>query len=256
MLVYLDMVMVLNFLVDFLLLLGSNQLTGYPPEWRKASGGALLGSLYAGACLLPGFGFLGNFLWRTVFLCLMAVLAFGWNKNAVQRGAVFLLLSMALGGIASGIRMVDFGAMCLCAFLLWALCRVGFRGEIGSRQYIPVEMSWQGKHLSLMALIDTGNLLRDPLTGEQVLICGCDVGEELFGIEGNLFADPVAFLSSGRMQGWRLISYHGVGNEGGMLPALRIKNVRIGKNVRDAVVAFAPNRIGEGDHYRMLTGGR
>lgn len=256
MLVYLDAVMILNFLVDFLLLLGSNQLTGYPPEWSKALRGALLGGLYAGVCLLPGFRFLGSFLWRTVFLCLMAVLAFGWSKNSIQRSAVFLLLSMALGGIASGLHLVDFGAICLCACLLWALCRVGFGGEIGNRQLIPVEMNWQGKQLSLMALMDTGNLLRDPLTGERVLICGSDVGEELFGIDRNLFADPAAFLSSGRMQGWRLIPYHGVGNEGGILPALRMKNVKIGKNVRDAVVAFAPNRIGEGNTYRMLTGGR
>ena len=254
--VYLDAVTVLNFLVDFLLLLGSNQLTGYPIEWQRTLGAALLGGLYAGACLIPDFRFLGSLLWRTVFLCLMAVLAFGWKKTTLRRGAVFLLLSMALGGIASGIRMVDFGAICLCACLLWVLCRVGFRVEIGNRQYIPVEMNWQGKHLSLTALMDTGNLLRDPLTGEQVLICGCDVGEELFGIERNQFADPVAFLSSVRMQGWRLIPYHGVGNEGGILPALRMKDVKIGKSVRDAVVAFAPNRIGEGDGYRMLTGGR
>ena len=107
-LVYLDMVMLLNCLVDYLLILGTNRLTGYPPEGARAAGSSLLGSIYAAACLFPDFRFLGNVLWRAVFLLLMAVLAFGWNLGAVRRGAVFILLSMALGGIAGGMQVRHF----------------------------------------------------------------------------------------------------------------------------------------------------
>ena len=75
--VYLDLVMLLNFLVDYLLLLGTNRLSGSPMTPGRCALAAVLGSVYAGACLLPGFRFLGNFLWRCVSLGLMAVLAFG-----------------------------------------------------------------------------------------------------------------------------------------------------------------------------------
>lgn len=255
MLVYLDLVMILNFLVDFLLILGTNRLTGYPPGGTRAAGASFLGSIYAAVCLIPGFRFLGNVLWRTVFLCLMAVLAFGWNVGAVRRGAVFVLLSMALGGLAEGVRLKHFLAICLCALLLWLLCRVGFGGQLGSREYVPVELTWQGRSLRLMALRDTGNTLRDPLTGEPVLVCGADVGEELLKLPRSAFQDPAGTVAAGVLPGLRLIPYRAVGQPGGMLLALRLKDVKIGNQRVSPLVAFAPQKLANGEDYQMLTGG-
>lgn len=255
MFVYLDMVMLLNFIVDFLLILGTNRLTGYPPGGAKAAGASLLGSIYAAACLIPGLRFLGNAGWRIVFLCLMAVLAFGWNIGTVRRGAVFVLLSMALGGMAGGVRLKHFPAICLCALLLWLLCRVGFGGQLGSREYVPVELAWQGRTLRLMALRDTGNTLRDPLTGESVLVCGADVGEELLKLPHSAFQDPAGTVAAGLLPGLRLIPYHAVGQPGSMLLALRLKDVKIGEQRVSPLVAFAPQKLAKGEDYRMLTGG-
>ena len=255
MLVYLDMVILLNFLVDFLLILGTNRLTGYPPGIPNAAAASIMGSAYAAVCLFPEFRFLGNIGWRIVFLGLMAVLAFGWSISAARRGAVFVLLSMALGGIATGVRVQHFPAIVLCAVLLWLLCRVGFGGQFGSREYIPVELNWQGKNLRLLALRDTGNTLRDPLTGESVLVCGADVGEELFQLPRSTFSDPVGTVTSGILPGCRLIPYHSVGQPGGMLLAVRLENIRIGNRSVSQLVAFAPQEIGKGEDYRMLAGG-
>lgn len=255
MVLYLDMVVILNFLVDFLLILGTNRLTGHPPGAWKGAAAAGLGALYAALCMLPQLRFLGNTLWRLVFLGLMSVTAFGWNRSAVRRGAVLVLLSMALGGIATGIGVADFFAVCLCALLLWLLCRVGFHGELGRREYVPVELSWQGRTVKLMALRDTGNTLRDPLTGEQVLVCGADVGEKLLGIGRDCFSDPAKTVAGGTLPGLRLITYRAVGQPMGMMLMLRLKGVRIGNRVADPLVAFAPQAIGDGEGYGMLTGG-
>lgn len=255
MLVYLDMVMLLNFLVDFFLILGTNRLTGYPPGGAGAALASFLGSVYAAACLAPGFRFLGNICWRIIFLCLMTVLAFGWNPGTIRRGAVFVLLSMALGGMAGGVRMKHFPAICLCAVLLWLLCRVGFGGQMGNREYVPVELNWQDRTLRLMALRDTGNTLRDPLTGEAVLVCGADVGEELLQLPRSAFQDPARTLAEGLLPGLRLIPYRAVGQPGSMLLALRLKNVKMGGQIINPLVAFAPQKLVEGEDYRMLTGG-
>ena len=92
--IYADVVMGLNFLVDFLLLLGADRLCGFPTALKRCGAAAGLGALYSGGCFLPGWGFLGNTLWRTVFLCLMAVLAFGCDRSTLRRGGVFVMLSM------------------------------------------------------------------------------------------------------------------------------------------------------------------
>ena len=75
--VYLDLVILLNFLVDFLLLLGTNRLSGFPSAPGRCALAAAFGRIYAGVCLLPGLRFLGNLLWRSVTMCLMAWIAFG-----------------------------------------------------------------------------------------------------------------------------------------------------------------------------------
>ena len=253
--VYLDLVVMLNIAVDLLLILGTNRLTGFPPGWKRAIGASLLGGMYAGACLLPEFRFLGNGMWRLVFLVLICMAAFGWNREAFRRGAVFLLLSMALGGIASGAGIRDFIGVCFCGGLLWFLCRIGFCCALGQQEYVTAELHWGEKHITVTGLRDTGNTLCDPVTGEQVLVCGADVGEELLGIDRNKFRDPAQLLSSGVLPGMRLIPYRTVGQSGGMMVALRLRGTRINGTVRDPLVAFAPQEIGGRSGCRMLTGG-
>lgn len=253
--VYLDLAVILNGVVDFLLILGTNRLTGYPPGWKRAVAASVLGGIYAGLCLLPAFRFLGNGLWRSVFLLIISGTAFGWERAVVRRGAVFLMLSMALGGIATGAGMRDFAGVCLCGGLLWLLCTVGFCGAAGQREYVNVELNWNGKRVTVTGLRDTGNTLRDPLTGEAVLVCGADVGEELLGVSRNRFGDPAELMESGELPGIRLIPFRTVGQSSGMMVALRLKGTRINGKVCDPLVAFGPRVIGAGEGYRMLTGG-
>ena len=253
--VYVDVVAFLNFLVDFLLLLGTNRLTGFPPGYRRCAMAAVLGGVYGGACLLPGFFFLGNTLWRMVSLCLMAGVAFGWNQSALQRGGVFVLLSMALGGIAIGMGKESAWLLLLSAAMMMLLCRISFRGGVGQREYIPVKLCWGKKEINVIALKDTGNTLCDPLTGEQVLVAGADVGEKLLGLTAHQLAHPIETLASGVVPGLRLIPYHSVGQPGSMLLAVRFSDAQIGAKAAQPLVAFAPEKIARGEMYQMLTGG-
>lgn len=254
-LIYLDLVFLLNFLVDFLLILGTNRLTGFRPSPGRGALAAALGAAYAAVCLVPGFAFLGNLLWRSVSLGLMAAVSFGLNRSALQRGAVFVLLSMALGGIAMSADRNDFQMLILCAGLLWLLCRAGFRGSAGGREYVTVRLHRGEKSVSLIALKDTGNTLTDPLTGEQVLIAGPDAGRELLGLTQQQLRQPAETLASGKIPGSRLVPYRAVGQPGGMLLAVRFRGAKIGDQFADPLVAFAPEEIGRGDVYQMLTGG-
>lgn len=251
--VYLDLVILLNFLVDLMLLLGTNRLSGFPPGWKRVIPAAALGGMYGGMCLVPGFSFLGSTFWRLVFLGLIASAAFGWRKSAVKRGGIFVLLSMALGGICMNLGEGDFWGILLAAGLVWVLCRIGFGGAIGGREYVPMEIRGSGKHIRLNALRDSGNTLRDPVTGEQVLVIDGEAAAELTGLTPAELARPLETL--GKLPGMRLIPYHTVGNPGGMLLAMRFRDVTVGNWKGSAVVAFAPQAIGRGEGYRALTGG-
>ena len=253
--VYVDIVAILNFLVDYMLILGTNRLAGFPPSYLRSAMAAAVGGIYGGACLIPAFSFLGGFLWRVVSLCLIALVAFGFNRSAPRRGAVFLLLSMALGGIAMGFGKESVWMLLLSALLTWILCGFSFHGSVGQKEYIPVQLCWAGQELTVIALKDTGNTLCDPLTGEQVLVAGSDIATKLLGLTQEQLEHPVETLATCHIPGMRLIPYHAVGKLGGMMLAVRFSEAKIGNVHAQPLVAFAPQEIAKGQMYQMLTGG-
>lgn len=253
--VYLDVVVLLNFLVDFLLLLGTNRLCGYSPGWGRCALAAAVGGIYGGACLLPGFHFLGNILWRLVSFVLICWLAFGFSVSALRRGMVFLLLSMALGGVAIGIGNGGIGSLLAALLGVGMMCALGFRERPGSVCYVPVDITYQGKRVRLTALCDTGNHLTDPVTGRSVLVVGADVAQQLTGLTRQQLQTPVSTMSQSPLSGLRLVPYRAVGQDSGLLLALRMKDVRIGKWKGSSLVAFAPEGFGKEGNYQALTGG-
>lgn len=253
--VYLDLVMVLNFFVDFLLLLGTNRLSGFPSQAWRCAGAALLGAVYSGSCLLPKFRFLANFLWRCVSMCLMGIMAFGCNASALKRGGIFLLLSMAMGGIALSLGRGDMLSVLLCALLCLLLSCISFGGQVGGREYVPLKILHNGEAVSLIALKDTGNTLTDPVTGEQVLVVSAEIAGRLTGLTVEQLLHPMETMLMRPVPGLRLVPYRSVGNNGGFLLAKRFDHVVVGDNKQSAVVAFAAEGLGKGEIYQALAGG-
>ncbi len=250
--VYMDGVFFLNFLVDFLLLLAASRLCGYPVKLYRIVLGGLLGGVYGACCLLPGFLFLGNILWRTVSLAMIAVAAYGVSVSAMRRGLIFAFLCLALGGAVMGLDKGGIVGIISAAGILCLLCSFGFHGRIGGTTYLPVELFYGDTHISITALQDTGNTLRDPITGRQVLVVGADVASRLTGLTQQQLRTPVE--SVGELPGLRLIPYRSVGASSFLL-AIRLPKVKIGAWQGSTLVAFAPDFLSPEGTYQALTGG-
>lgn len=247
-------VALLHFAVDVLLLLGTNRLCGYPPCAGRILLAGLLGGAYGAACLLSGMQFLGNALWRPVFLALTAWAAFGSELSAVLRGAVFTLLHLALEGAVAGMGNKGVLSLLLVGICITLVCLAGSWGNAGGT-YVPVELAYGGKRMRITALRDTGNLLRDPITGQSVLVVGADVARELTGLTREQLGSPLEAITEGILPGLRLIPYRSVGKAGGMLLALSLPEVKIGKQKGSRIVAFAPDGFCTDGAYQALTGG-
>lgn len=254
MVLYLDILMLLNFIVDFLLLVGTNRLSGFPPGIRRCIPAAWMGAIYSGMCFVRGFSFLRHWQWRLISFLLLGAMAFGVNRSAVRRTAVFGILSMALGGIALQFARGYVFPLILCSLVLWCLCRVGFGSGVGQETYQPVTLRYRGRVVNVTALLDTGNQLRDPITGERVLVLSADAAYRLTGLTLEELKKPLETMARHPIPGLRLIPYRAVGSDG-MLLALRIPEVTIGKRTQSAVVAFAPEGFRRADMVQALTGG-
>jgi sigma-E processing peptidase SpoIIGA len=252
MVVYADGVMLLNFLVDLLLILGTNRMTGHPATVGRASVAAALGGVYSGACLLPGFRFLGNLLWRIVSLATMSGIAFGCNRSGLKRGAFLALLSMAMGGIAMGFGTGRLAAVIFGGGVLFLFCLL-WGGQGLPARFADMEIRFGQKVCHGTVLRDTGNLLRDPVTGQAVTVAGSRIAREMLELTPEELKDPVSLLASRQIPGLRLIPYRAVGS-GGMLAAVKADEVRIDGRKVGTLVAFSPEITGR-DGFEALTGG-
>ena len=250
-----ELVAFYSFLVNYLLLIGTNRLCGYPSGWGRTAAAASLGAVHAILCMVEAMQFLNHIIWRIIFWGIMLWIAFGMNQTAVRRGILFILLNMALSGVSVGLEKPGMISLVLAAAGICVLCWIGFRDRPGSTKYVPVELSYGDHHIRLTALQDTGNTLRDPVSGAPVLIVDANTAMALTGLSHNQLQSPLSAMKQAKIPGLRLIPYRTVGQPMGMLLAIRLKDVRIGKWRGSSLVAFAPDGLDKEGGYQALTGG-
>lgn len=238
----------INFLVNALLLAGTARMAGQRPAFLRLLAAALLGTAHALGCLLPGFQFLGALHWRLVCLVLMSLTAYG---GELRLGCIFSLLTLALEGTALAYGRGGRWQLPLFAAALFILGKYAF-GPRG-RRLLPAEIEGNGKRLTVTALLDTGNELRDPITAEPVLVIDCLRARELTGLTREQLRHPLETMTHSTLPGLRLIPYRAVGAENGLLLALRVPAVRIGGRKRPGIVAMAPQSFGE--DFQAIAGG-
>ena len=248
---YIWFVILLSGSVDVLLLVGAGVLAGSLPDKRRLLPAGALGGLYAGAAAAGPLYFLGNWYWRLIFLFLVCAVGFGLNPGTFRRGLLYIMLRLALDGIGAGIGAGGLWTMGAGGVGLCIICAVTMKDHRG-RSLVPVELTYGGKHFRLTALKDTGNGLRDPLTGRSVMVVGPELARELIGLTPEQLRYPAQSVS--RLPGSRLIPYRTVDNPGGLLLALPFSQVQIGSWKGRCLVAFAPERLGNGE-FEALTGG-
>ena len=249
---YIGVVMILNFIVTLLLLFGAGRIGGGPPTAVRAVFGALISGVYCGMCMTPEFSFLAGTLWQIVFLALILLIGFGISRCALRCGAVFCLLQLSLYGITTALEK---GAVWVipagvAAVLVVSRFALGGKGDL-----VPVELQYQDKHLQFTALNDTGNTLKDPITGSPVLVVGSEIAGQLLGLTQQQLKKPAETMTTAKIPGLRLGPFRTIGQSGGLMLALRLKEVKIGSWKGSSLVAFAPEGLSRDGGFQGLSGG-
>lgn len=279
--VYIDSLFLLNFIVNYLLLLAAARLSGAPIHRPALAAGAALGGGYAAAVFLPGMGFLLHPLCKLGAAVLMLLSAFGSSRRLMRTGLIFFAVAAAFGGGIFAMELLGgrglslkngilYSAMDLKRMLLLvAVCYVVISMVLqrsGSHsaahgELLPAVVALDGKRAMLTALVDTGNTLTDPATNRPVMVAEGERLAALFpeGIDPAALADPVSVLehmSAGPFRNrCRLLPYQAVGVACGMLLAVRMDRVQVGtEDYGDILVALSPNRLSDGGGYSALIG--
>ncbi|MCL2080742.1 MAG: sigma-E processing peptidase SpoIIGA [Oscillospiraceae bacterium] len=272
--IYIDSLFILNFIINYLLLLLSARLTGAPFIRWRLSLGAALGAAYAVVTVLPGLTWTGSVLAKVIMTLPIAALSRGIGRGFPRFLALFWLTSCLLAGIVLGLGLMAGGtpylhipaeALLLMAaaayFILFAALRgIARFGGLRSR-LLPVEVTFRGRRAVFSALADTGHTLTDPMTGQSVLIADKSCLMPLMPTEARALIsaseNPVELVEQIRLVDgallFRLIPYQAIGTRRGWLAAFTPDSVVInGEKKVKMLVAFST--LSAGRAYRALIG--
>lgn len=271
--VYIDSLFFLNLIIDYLLLLAVGKICALPlRRWRMALG-ALWGAAYAVlAVLRPGLFALAAV--KLLSGAALPLIAFGAGRRAPRSVLVFFAVSAAFGGavyaacslggvsLRQGVYIpVSLRVLVLSFALCYAAFSLVFRrsGRLGERTTYHVSVRLGARCAAFTALLDTGNELVDPVTGEGVLVAEAEALAGLLDGEGAalLRSDPLesfqALAETEPLRGrLRLLPCACVTGPDSLLLCFRPDEVRVDGRRAGLSVAVARTALSAGGEYQAL----
>lgn len=248
--VYLDRLLAEYLLIYVLLMLLAGMLMHRKASWKRLLPCGLFWSMTAIACLfLPaGIRRWGSVITECLTGTLMFVVIYGRLHKKMMGGMALVLLigTMYLTGCfqisyrlekMTGINGLRF----LTAVLLTSLLMIWLIRQRGRTLY-HVSFTYREKECQVTALLDTGNDLREPVSKKAVCI-----------VEEN----SVPWNIREENEGICMIPYHAVGTDAGLLPAVKVRQVKITDSSRvyycqEMLLAVYRGKLSAHGKYQML----
>lgn len=248
---YIDVFFLVNFMMDAILLEILRRILGCPVSHGRVFLGAGAGAL--GACLvlcLPvPYGFVRIIAGHGLINLIMLKTGLGirWGREMAK---AFLLLYIS-GFLVGGILGV-FRPYLRTAGLFFAFAVVSYYGALGAWKLLgalagreksrrEVRLFRGERSCRVRAIVDTGNTLRDAVTGKPVCVIDQKTADAL-----GLFEKP---------GGLRFLPYHSVGRREGVLPAFPLDKMELQGDpvqvVERPLVAVC-QEISRDDHQMLL----
>lgn len=229
--IYLDLVFVLNFIIDLVLLILVSLILKRKVKFIKFILGSLFGS-FSILALFIRFNSLELFIYKLLISVFMILITFGFKdiKNFIKNLYYLYMTSMLLGGIMyfinnnynqvnNGILLFNYSGLNIVFILIIGLVIIYIYTnqikdlKINYNNYYDVELNLKGKNLLLTGFLDTGNKLIDPYKKRPIIL----VNEKLL----NITDEKILYVPFSSV------------NKGGLLKCIKVDNIYIeGKIVK------------------------
>lgn len=285
--VYIDVLFVINFVVNYVLLLITGKIMRREKSYVRLVTAAIVGALYACFMFFPQIKFLYGCAFKIIASFLLILIAYG-AKNAVltvKTALVFYLSSFLFGGVTLALfYFTDAGLKyggalnngifyfelpwkilffsCLIAYIAM---KTGFaiykRDKNLSYRRIRVEICRNSADLN--ALVDTGNLLIDPITNSPVVVAELESVKKLLPgalievfrekKENDLETVSKAVKNTDFERRIRMIPFTSLGAENGIMLGFKPDSITVGKSVVSNVcIGICARPLSNGHSYNAL----
>ena len=271
MVIYADVLIFVNFIVDFLLLKLVSRLNKRNSKlWRfiTASIAASLFSLYI---FLPSQAFIIELLMRLGCSAVTVLICFGFKgiKSFLRNISLFYAVSFIFAGIIlflqsirpsskigvnNGFVYFDISPTLLItlSFIIYIIItvikRITQKTAEASERY-TVKLSFFDKNVTAEAIFDSGHSLKDAFDSSLVIIIDANTANRLFGcMEVNMLLELVPPETEALKRRFRLIPVK-TGSGEKMLPAVKLDTITVqGKNSfesKNPVAVISKEKLGD-----------
>lgn len=249
---YVDVLFLVNFMMDYLLLLLVRRMLKCSATHGNICLGAAAGSAMTCAIvILPiPYAFIKFVMFHILVNTLMirVGLKIKYMRSFAKAFIMLYIGAFLLGGILEYLHQyIKIGS------LFFAIAIVGYYIVLGIWNFISrvqrlnqykcrVDLYQKGKRYQVEGIIDTGNGLRDPITNQPVSILDKKAAK--------------AFLGDEKIEKIRFIPYHSIGRKEGVIPAVRIDKMCVYREeicwLDNPLIGISEEDISAGEECKMI----
>ncbi len=278
MIVYVDVLLVINLFVNYFLLLVTKTLLRKSVRRKRLVLGAVIGSLYALVIFLPTLPNIITLLMHLAASCLIVLAAFPVEnvKAFLKAFAAFYAVNFAFAGLMLALWLgfhpngmvyqngavyfdIDIKILILtsaaCYLFLTLIFRL-LRRRAPDNAVYDIELFHRGKTVATKALLDTGHSLSDGFSDCPVLVANHRVVLRLADTALRPFLEGEITSVSDSTARIRLIPYSSV-HGSGVLKAFRIEEVCVPSRsyrLQNVLIALSETEFSAGEYEVLLCG--
>lgn len=289
--IYIDVIFLENLIMNTIILYATSIIIKIKPKTIRVIGAATIGSIYVIISYITGMKIYASIISKIVLAIIMVYIAFNPQsiKKMWKQLAIFYLTSFVFGGVAlyliyfikpqdivlkngmfAGqyvLKVIMLGA--IVAFVVIKISLKIIKTKINPKDmYCKIKLKLNGKTIETKAMIDTGNLVKEPITNTPVVILEStlladvlpkEILDNLEKILGGDFSEIPEQVQQEYIAKLRCIPFTSLGKQNGMLVGIKADEIEIEteeekKISKNVIIGIYDKSLTKRGEYRALIG--
>ena len=289
--IYIDVVLIENLLMNYIILFATGVILKIKITHIRLILASLVGAIYTIIAYVSGLKIYSNIFLKFILSLIIIYIAFNPKnvKKLFKFTLIFYLTSFVFGGAAFALIYIvkpqdilknnglilnsdSLKVIFISAIIAFVIITIGFKvvkNKISAKDmYCNISIKLNHKEIETKAMIDTGNLLKEPITNtpvivvEHTLLYECipkEILNHLENILGGDFSKIPENIKEEYMPKLKVIPFSSLGKQNGMLLGIKaeeviIKNEEENKSTENVIIGIYNKSLTKRGEYRALLG--
>ena len=285
--IYIDIVIIENLIMNYIILCATGIVSKNKIRHLRLIMASLLGAIYSVVAYMKILEIYSNIVLKILLSVIIVYIAYNPQtvKKMCKQVLIFYLTSFVFGGVAlyliyflkpqeifikNGVYVGKYvlKVIFLGAIIAFIIVKISFKlikTKINSKDmYCKIKVFIDEKVIQTIAMIDTGNLAKEPITNRPVVIIENNLLEEVLPKE---ICNNVENILSGNLDGvpekyiprLRCIPFSSLGKQNGMLLGIKADGIEVDfeeekKCSKDVIIGVYDKSLTKKGEYRALIG--